>query len=154
MMLVSPCAAASAAAIRHLRGIELQIEREIVAFQPGEAAQPCGVGEEIRLRHIGLRRIGMPVHDVADAAHVRKPAMSGERRFDIEPMQLGPRHEAMRKSAFIGNRLQPARLLHRLRRIKAGVNMHGFDDVLVGRVGKIVVEQIGFGNRRDIAGDA
>ena len=80
--------------------------------------------------------------------------MSGEHRFDIGPMQLSPRHDAMRKSALIGNGLQPARLLRRLRRIKAGVDMHGFDDVLVGRVGKIVVEQIGFGDRCDIAGDA
>ena len=140
--------------VRHLRRIELQVEREIVAFQQGEAAQPCRVGEEIWFRHIGLGRIWMPIHNVADAAHVRKLAMSGERRFDIGPMQLGPRNDAMRKSALIGNRLQPARLPHRLRRIEAGVDMHGFDDVLVGCVCKIVVEQIGFGDRRDVAGYA
>ena len=33
--------------VGHLRRVELQIEREIVAPQQREAAQPCRVGEEI-----------------------------------------------------------------------------------------------------------
>jgi Domain of unknown function (DUF4403) len=57
-------------------------------------------------------------------------------------IEIDVRHMRMRHAAFVGNRLNPAHFSKVVGRIPTGLHVHDADDVLLRRVGEIVVEQI------------
>src|SRR6185312_11762157 len=128
-----------------------------VAAEEREAALPGVVGEEVA-GSVGLRGIGMPVEDLADAAYVAVSGVLREEGCGVGLFELGVRDDGLGEAAAVGERLQPARFGEGVGGAGAGLDVNylgGAQPAVMGAdVAEVVVQEIVAGEGTDIAGDA
>jgi hypothetical protein len=149
---MSGWAAAKFGGGRHLRGIELQVERQAVLGQQGVAGPPRIAQQQVG-RPVGLGRVLVPVDDLAHAANIGPRRMGLEQGLDAGIVKVGAGHDAADHPARLGQALQPVRLGQLVLGRQAALDVDGLDDVPPGRVGQVVVQPVGaIGDRRHVAG--
>ena len=71
---------------------------------------------------------------MANSANVLVPGVTFENLFDVRRIQRCTRDDRMREAMLIGDALQPSCLTDWIRWIPSGLDVHGFDNVLVAGI--------------------
>ena len=134
--------------LAHLGGIELEVEGEVVFAQQPEAGEPGGVGEEVVVGEAEVR-IPVPIDDLTNAADIAVAAEFGHQLLDVGFVQFDASDDGVGQPSSLRRLLQPARLCDRTE--GDGFDVHGFDEIIVGRIGAVLGGAIVAGDRREIA---
>ncbi len=116
----------------------LQVERQPILCEQGEAALPGGVAHRPRRVFLHSIRRGGRSRLVADAADAWERDMAREHRFDLGIVEAPAGDDAVRE-AFRGDHLgEPAALADRVARVPLGLDEDRLDDVMPGSVAEVV----------------
>ena len=127
--------------VGHLCRIELEVERQTVARQLGEALDPFRITQQIAGR-VGFQRVFMPADDLAHAAYVRPGGVGLQQGVQVGIQHIGAGDDGVRITTVIGKRLKPVGFGQLLTDGLTGLDMDDLVHAPVGRVRQVVLQQI------------
>ena len=119
--------------------------------KPGEAGAPGRIVHHVASGDETLSWILVPADDVADADHAIERRLRVEEGSGPGACQRHMRDKAGCHAAAAIERLEPAGLAEAIVVDPARLDMHGGDDVLAARIGKIVLDEVVALDRVDVA---
>lgn len=141
--------------IRHLRRINLQIERQAHAGQIRKAVPPPAVIHHFRVRDIAEAGIVVPRNDLPNSA---KQGRCGKMRVDQPGSfcrgKIDGTDDGIGKSRSLEHAMRQPRLAHRIGGIEAAVQMDRRDDLQPRAVPQKIRRNIAFADRGCVTDDA
>ena len=116
-----------------LPGIDHRLQMQPVPADGADAREPPRILHQIGARGEALGRVGVPAEPGAYADHAIIARLRGDGRFGAGGFQRHGGDVAVGDAVRLVQRLQPSRFLHRRRRVPAGLDVHGGDQVSARR---------------------
>ena len=120
-------------------------------MEQAKAVSPCFRLNQVWAIHVSLGGVRMPIDSVTNTTNVLVTGVTLQDLLNVPRIQGRTRHDPVGVTMLIGQPLQPFGLAHRVGRIPAALDMHGFHHVLVAGVRCIVLQEVIPGNGPDVA---